>query len=100
MPEIRNWELAGENKFYRTLEIVTAVRPEEQRELVASVNADHPQAKIWANLITAAPQLLDALQAAQEEIRLIRMKDCNVVYNPALQLMMSAAIRKAQGGAA
>lgn len=43
----------------------------------------------------AAPDMLAALKAAQEEIRLIRMKDCNVVYNPCLQLMMSLAIAKA-----
>jgi hypothetical protein len=56
-----------------------------------------PEAAANARLIAAAPDLLAALEAAKEEIRLIRMKDANVVYNPALQSMMSAAIAKARG---
>lgn len=50
-----------------------------------------------ARLISAAPELLEALKAAQEEIRLIRMKDCNVVYDPSLQARIIAAISKAEG---
>lgn len=50
-----------------------------------------------ACLIAAAPDMLDALKAAQEELCLIRMKDSDVVYDSTLRVKMSAAIRKAEG---
>ena len=40
--------------------------------------------------------LLVALEAAQEELRLIRMKDCDVVYQPGLSVQIDAAIAKAK----
>ena len=49
-----------------------------------------------ATLIAAAPDLLEALEAAQEELRLIRMKDCDVVYNPGLRVQITAALSKAR----
>ena len=39
----------------------------------------------------------EALEAAQEELRLIRMKDTNAVYDPGLRVLMQAAIAKAKG---
>jgi len=50
-----------------------------------------------ARLIAAAPDLLDALKAAQEELRLIRMKDTNAVYDVLCRSQISAAIAKAEG---
>jgi hypothetical protein len=68
------------------------------REIAAcSLTPSVQEAEANASLFAAAPDLLAALEAAKEEIRLIRMKDANVVYNPALQSMMSAAIAKARG---
>lgn len=48
-------------------------------------------------LIAAAPDLLDALLGAQEELRLIRMKDCDRVYDPTLTIKIHLAISKAEG---
>lgn len=47
---------------------------------------------------TAAPELLAALQDAQEELRLLRMKDTNAVYDPGLRARISAAIRRSTEG--
>ncbi len=41
-------------------------------------------------------ELLKALKRAQEELRLIRMKDCNVVYDITLKIDMAAAIKAAE----
>lgn len=48
-----------------------------------------------ASLIAAAPDLYRALLAAQEELRLIRMKDHGTVYNPALSTQIALALQKA-----
>lgn len=48
-----------------------------------------------ARLISAAPDLYAARLAAQEELRLIRMKDHGTVYNPALSTQMALALQKA-----
>jgi phosphoribosylamine-glycine ligase len=40
--------------------------------------------------------LVEALKGAQEELRLIRMKDTNVVYNPALKAQISLALAQAE----
>lgn len=40
--------------------------------------------------------LLAALKAAREELRLLRMKDTNVVYDPTLRMTMDAAIARAE----
>lgn len=51
-----------------------------------------------AHLIAAAPELLEALKAAQQELRLIRMKDSNAVYDTLLRILtIPAAIDKAEG---
>jgi hypothetical protein len=50
-------------------------------------------------LIAAAPDLYEALEAAQEELRLIRMKDTDAVYNPCLRMQMNLALAKARGEA-
>lgn len=51
-----------------------------------------------ANLIAAAPELYQALKAAQEELRLIHMKDTGAVYNPALRTQIAVALQKAEVG--
>lgn len=68
----------------------------------ACVYVDYPgtgavEAELLANarLIAAAPNLLAALKAAREELRLIRMKDTDAVYNPCLRIQMDIAIAKA-----
>lgn len=50
-----------------------------------------------AQLISAAPELYAALVAAEEELRLLRMKDTSSVYNPALSTQMAIALAKARG---
>jgi hypothetical protein len=45
-----------------------------------------------ARLIAAAPTLLDLLKRAREELRLIRMKDCGVIYDVLIRLEMDMAI--------
>lgn len=50
-----------------------------------------------ARLMSASPELLKELKAAQEELRLIRMKDTQAVYDPGLWVRIEAAIRKAEG---
>lgn len=47
-----------------------------------------------ARLIVVAPELLDALKRAREELRLIRMKDCDRVYDVTLRLAMDLVIAK------
>lgn len=66
---------------------------------------DHPnglaskeETEANAALVFAAPDLLAALKGAREELRLIRMKDCDRVYDPTLRLKMDIAIHKAEGG--
>ena len=49
-----------------------------------------------ARLITAAPDLLAALEVAQEELRLIRMKDVATTYHPGLDVQIELAIAKAR----
>lgn len=56
-----------------------------------------PDAEANARLIATAPDLYEALVAAQEELRLLRMKDTNVVYNPALHLQITLVLAKARG---
>lgn len=46
-------------------------------------------------LIAASPDLYDALLAAQEELRLIRMKDTAAVYNPTVRIQIELALAKA-----
>lgn len=48
-------------------------------------------------LIEAAHDLREALLAAQEELRLIHMKDTKVVYNPMLRTQITLALQKAEG---
>ena len=55
------------------------------------------QTQANAHLIAAAPELYEVLEAAQEELRLIRMKDTDAVYDPTLKVRMSAALAKARG---
>jgi hypothetical protein len=50
-----------------------------------------------ALLISAAPQLLEALEGLLEELRLIRLKDTGAVYNPTIRLIAEQAIRVAKG---
>jgi hypothetical protein len=56
------------------------------------------QMRANADLIAAAPEMLAALKAAQEELRLLRMKDAATVYNPGLNAQISIAIAKAERG--
>lgn len=58
-------------------------------------NSSLDQDKANARLIAAAPDLLAALLAAQEELRLIKMKDTAVCYNPMLGAQMALALEKA-----
>jgi hypothetical protein len=52
-----------------------------------------------AVIARAAPDMLAALKAAEEELRLLRMKDTKAVYNPGLRAIISLAIAKAEGRA-
>ena len=47
-----------------------------------------------AALIAAAPELLDLLIRAQEELRLIRMKDCAAVYDTTVRTEINIALAK------
>lgn len=50
-----------------------------------------------AQLIASAPRLYEALERAQEELRLLRMKDTGAVYDTTLRFDMQAALRAARG---
>lgn len=56
-----------------------------------------PESVANTNLRNAAPDLLEALQRAQEELRMIRMRNSGVVYDTTLRLDMQLAIAKAVG---
>jgi hypothetical protein len=42
-------------------------------------------------------ELVEALEAAREELRLIRMKDCDRVYDSTLRMKMDLALSRARG---
>jgi hypothetical protein len=46
--------------------------------------------------VNAHDDLVAALKRAMEELRLIRMKDCNVVYDTTLRVVASLALTKAE----
>ena len=48
-----------------------------------------------AHLIATAPEIYEALKGAQEELRLIRMKDTGAVYDPTIRVRIDAALAKA-----
>lgn len=50
-----------------------------------------------AKFIAAAPDLYAALEGAQEELRLIRMKDTGAVYDPTIRARISLALSLARG---
>jgi hypothetical protein len=52
-----------------------------------------------ARLIITAPELYEVLEAAQEELRLLRMKDTRTVYSPTLREKISIVLAKARGEA-
>jgi predicted esterase len=58
---------------------------------------DDAEEKRIAQVLSAAPEMLEALKAAREELRLLRMKDTDAVYNPVLGIQMDIAINKATG---
>lgn len=64
-------------------------------DAVGQETADEREAN--ARLIAAAPELYAALDAAREELRLIRMKDTGAVYNPALRTQIDIVLAKARG---
>jgi hypothetical protein len=49
------------------------------------------------HMISAVTDLYEALKAAEEELRLIRMKDHATVYNPTLNMQITLAFAKADG---
>ena len=58
-----------------------------------------PEQEANARLISAAPELYESLEGAQEELRLIRMKDCDAVYDPTIRVRIQLALAKARGEA-
>lgn len=42
------------------------------------------------------PELVEALERAQEELRLIRMKDCDAVYDTTLRMDMELVLSRAK----
>lgn len=61
------------------------------------VDCPAEEADANARLIAAAPELLEALCDAREELRLIRMKDTVAVYDPTVRIRIDAVIAKAKG---
>lgn len=55
-------------------------------------DADDNVACANGDLIAAAPKLLDLLERAREELRLIHMKDCGVIYDVGLRIEMDYVI--------
>ena len=55
------------------------------------------EAQANARLIAAAPDMLEALRRVKEELRLIRMKDTDAVYDVMLRTDIDAAIARATG---
>lgn len=62
-----------------------------------SVGSIEKEMEVNARLIAAAPELYAALEAAQEELRLLRMKDTSAVYNPTLRTQITIALAQARG---
>lgn len=56
-----------------------------------------PRGPQHAALIASAPDLLAVLKRAQEELRLIRMKDTGAVYDTTLRFDITLALTKAEG---
>lgn len=56
-----------------------------------------PASMETAHLIAAAPDLYEVLARAQEELRLLRLKDTGVVYDTMLRVDMDRALAKARG---
>lgn len=69
----------------RTLATVSVAR-----KIEAEVNAQ-------GHLMAAAPELYQALLRAQEELRLINMKDTGAIYDVSLRVSLNYALAKAEG---
>lgn len=50
-----------------------------------------------ANLIAEAPNMYELLKRAQEELRMIRMKDSDAVYDVGLRVEMERVLAQAEG---
>jgi hypothetical protein len=64
---------------------------------IAAIWGKAEEKEFAARLIAAAPELFEALVAAEEELRLIRMKDTSATYNPILRTQITLVLAKARG---
>lgn len=97
------------NKFHALLQSFKAAHPETKLSFYPNsagsiLNAyregdlsfDDARAALHQNEQSLTRELLDVLKAAREELRLLRMKDTPVVYEPTLRSRMDNVIDKAE----
>ena len=98
---------AGINGFALTLlaESFADVPDKFGDENIALLGVAHNRQEVWFVMSKTAPkqsdfmtdELLEALKAAQEELRLLHAKDTLTVYDPTLKSRMALVIAKAEG---
>ncbi len=71
------------------------VYAEKGRRSIVHMAIRNPDANANAHLVAAAPTMFDLLTRAQEELRLIHMKDTGATYDITLRLEINAALDKA-----
>ena len=95
-----------ENDLLRRADEFAAVVAGREHHAAWFKTIDHADANLIPATRNALPallqsarneaMLLDALKAAREELRLIRMKDTDACYNPMLSIQMDVAVSKAE----